>query len=306
MQNLAAFLKKYSEQTTAKLSKQWILILGIILLAGLFYTGAQLGYQLARQVSLTETQRLQRGLKEQHVQIRNLQSFAQNRIDALAIRLARLQAEVLRLNAVGQRIVEKAELDSSEFNFYEIPAQGGEESQSSKQSHNIGSLMDEINGLDKEIKQRSAQLSALNHLIETRTLEQEILPTGKPVKKGFLSSKYGWRTDPFSGLRDFHHGIDISGKRGSPVIAVASGIISIAGTKGGYGNLVEITHGNGYVTRYAHNDQLLVEVGNAVKQGQTIAHLGSTGHATGPHVHFEIIKNGKKANPLNYIRNSRN
>lgn len=297
--------RRKSKGGVCKLSlRDLTVITGAYLVAGIFLTGIHLGYYGARKISLIEAQRLQGGLEEQQNKLQNLQSDTQNRVDALAIRLARLQAEMLRLNAIGQHIIEKAKLEASEFNFSEIPAQGGLESESQSQSHGVHSLMSEINKLAEEIQQRSLQLNVLSGVIETSELEKEIYPTGRPVKNGWLSSKYGWRTDPISGRRNYHYGIDFSGKRGSDVVAVASGIVTMAGNKGGYGKLVEITHGNGYITRYAHNDRLLVAVGNKIKQGQTIAHMGSTGHSTGPHVHFEVLKNGKKANPLKYISSS--
>jgi murein DD-endopeptidase MepM/ murein hydrolase activator NlpD len=127
------------------------------------------------------------------------------------------------------------------------------------------------------------------------------MPSGSPVKNGWVSSGYGKRTDPFTGKKEFHKGVDFAGKAGSEVLSVGDGIVSWVGERTGYGNLVEITHGNGYVTRYGHNKKLLVAVGDTVKKGQQIAVLGSTGRSTGPHVHLEVVHNDQQVNPSKYI-----
>jgi murein DD-endopeptidase MepM/ murein hydrolase activator NlpD len=134
-----------------------------------------------------------------------------------------------------------------------------------------------------------------------RSLHERIMPSGRPVRNGWVSSGYGMRTDPFTGKKEFHEGIDFAGKEGSRVLAVADGIVSWAGWRKGYGKMVEITHGNGYATRYAHNEKLLVSVGETVKKGQTIALMGSTGRSTGPHVHFEVVHNDREVNPAKYV-----
>ena len=139
----------------------------------------------------------------------------------------------------------------------------------------------------------------------SRNLENEVFPAGRPVEKGWISSYYGMRSDPFTGRPEFHKGMDFAGKQGSDIVAVGGGMVTWAGKRYGYGNMVEITHGNGYVTRYGHLEKIVVEVGQAVKKGQLIATLGSTGRSTGPHVHFEVIENGKTVNPLKFIQASR-
>ncbi len=277
----------------------------IVVLIGIFYTGIQLGSHVVRRFNLVETQWFRAELNEQHGQLVELQRQSDDRIDALAVRLARLQGQMFRLNAIGQRLVEKAKLDASEFNFSEIPAQGGMDTEHDARSHDVASLMVDMDGLADAIQQRNIHLNVLADIIETRSLEEDIYPEGRPVKHGWLSSGYGWRTDPFTGNRNFHHGIDFAGKRGSDVVTVASGIVIVAGIKGGYGKFVEIMHGDGFITRYAHNQDLLVVVGDKVQKGQTIAKLGSSGHATGPHLHFEVLKGEKKINPLVYIKRSR-
>ena len=134
-----------------------------------------------------------------------------------------------------------------------------------------------------------------------KSLHERVMPSGKPVDEGWLSSKYGKRNDPFTGKQDFHKGLDFAGKKGADVLAVGDGVVSWSGKRSGYGNLIEINHGNGYVTRYGHNQRHLVEVGDTVKKGQQVAMMGSTGRSTGPHVHFEVLHNGKRVNPAKYM-----
>ena len=119
---------------------------------------------------------------------------------------------------------------------------------------------------------------------------------------GYVSSRFGHRTDPFTGRRAFHKGVDFAGRAGADVVAVASGVVIWSGPRYGYGELVEINHGNGYVTRYAHNADNLVVIGETVKRGQVVARMGDTGRATGPNLHFEVLHNGKAVDPLTYIQ----
>ena len=145
----------------------------------------------------------------------------------------------------------------------------------------------------------------VDELMVNREIRKLAYPAGRPLTKGWLSSPYGWRNDPFHGRRAFHHGIDFAGRKGTNVVAVASGLVTSAGKYRGYGHMVAIDHGGGYVTHYAHNKELRVSPGDRVKPGDVIAKMGSTGHSTGPHVHFEVLRHGKKINPIKFIRTKR-
>lgn len=159
--------------------------------------------------------------------------------------------------------------------------------------------------LAQQVNDRARQLNVLETMLMNRHLQAEAFPAGRPVLAGWLSSKFGKRTDPFTGKREHHKGVDFAGKAGSDIIAVAAGVVTWAGERSGYGKLVEISHGNGYVTRYGHNKELLVKVGDRVDKGHRLGLMGSTGRSTGPHVHFEVIRNGKVVDPTKYIRASR-
>jgi murein DD-endopeptidase MepM/ murein hydrolase activator NlpD len=149
---------------------------------------------------------------------------------------------------------------------------------------------------------REDKLTALELVLMNRGLMAEVTPSGRPVKKGWMSSGFGKRTDPFKGKKTYHRGVDFAGKRGSDVVAVASGVVVRSKKAAGYGNFVEIRHADGYSTLYAHNKENLVKSGDMVNKGQTIALLGSTGRSSGPHVHFEVHRNGKIVNPLRFVR----
>lgn len=223
-------------------------------------------------------------------------------LDALALKIAELQAHLMRLDALGGRLVEAGKLDEGEFDFTEPPPLGGLEQVLPGASVSIDELsadMDRIAGL---LRDREDKLSALEQMLMNRELLAEVTPSGRPVKKGWRSSGFGKRTDPFNGKKSYHRGVDFAGKRGSEVVAVASGVVIRSERASGYGNVVEIRHGDGYSTLYAHNQENLVKDGDVVTKGQSIALLGSTGRSSGPHVHFEVHRNGKIVNPNRFVR----
>ena len=161
-----------------------------------------------------------------------------------------------------------------------------------------------INQLASQFDSQQAQLSALQSLLLDARIESNLKPTGMPVQ-GYISSYFGVRPDPFDGHCARHTGIDIATPLGTPVHAVAEGMVTFAGVRSGYGNVVEIDHGNGYMTRYAHNSKLVAHPGQHVQVGDVIADAGSTGRSTGSHVHFEVWYNGRVVNPLAFVRNHR-
>jgi murein DD-endopeptidase MepM/ murein hydrolase activator NlpD len=212
---------------------------------------------------------------------------------------------VIRLDAMGGRLTDIAGLDKGEFNFQNSPAQGGPSTQELLPQIGVTDFIASLENLEKQLEDREQQIGVLSSMIMNRNLYDEVLPAGRPIKKGWMSSYFGMRTDPFTGRQERHKGVDFAGKEGSNVIAVAAGVVTWADKRYGYGNLVEINHGNGYVTRYGHNNEILVKEGQAIKKNDTIALMGSTGRSTGPHVHFEVLRNGKPVDPVKYIRASR-
>jgi murein DD-endopeptidase MepM/ murein hydrolase activator NlpD len=224
-------------------------------------------------------------------------------VNALTARLGALQAQVLRLNALGKRLVDMAGLEKGEFDFSSQPPQGGPEEPEAfeEQDLPLPTLVNSVDSLDQQLEDRQQQLNVLETVFMNRNLLDEVFPAGRPVNDGWVSSYFGYRTDPFTGLRAFHDGVDFAGKLGEPVVAVAAGVVTYAGKRFGYGNLVEINHGNGILTRYGHNSVIKVQVGETVSKGQMVALMGSTGRSTGPHVHFEVWRGGRVVNPLKYL-----
>jgi murein DD-endopeptidase MepM/ murein hydrolase activator NlpD len=276
-----------------------VLVIGILGTA--FALGMQLGKGSNSRLALGASAQWATVLAEQKHQIADVKARMQERIDALAMRLGEVNAHVIRLNALGKRLTEMADIDSREFDFDGAPPSGGPEADGEGVSAQIPDLSTMLSDLEQRVALRDSQLSALENVILARELKEEIHPEGRPVLAGFISSYFGEREDPFTGHEAYHKGVDFAGTEGAKVVAVAAGVVTWAGERTGYGNLVEINHGDGYVTRYAHNERTLVAVGQTVKRGDPVALMGSTGRSTGPHVHFEVIRNGRPVDPLSFI-----
>ena len=273
--------------------------------AGLLTSGAVYwGYTLnPDQDNQALIDKWQADVHRQQVQLKHIRQEADADIDALSSRIGLLQAHVMRLDALGRKLVHMASMDKAEFDFDSIPALGGPETNSNR-VFELDELSRAIDELSSKLEDRENQLAVMENLVLDENLKKEVEPSGRPITKGWLSSYYGMRTHPLSGRREMHKGIDFAGKLGGPVIAVAKGVVTYSGKRYNYGNLIEIAHGNGYSTRYAHNSRLLVSVGDTVEKGFQIAEIGSSGRSTGPHVHFEVIKNGRQVNPVRFIRAS--
>lgn len=241
----------------------------------------------------------------QRMELAKTRESAEENAHAMARHIAQLQAHIMRLDAAGQRLTEIAGIDAGEFDFGNPPPVGGPEIAGSGEIASLDPVLMSLDSFEKKLSDRERQMRVLEDLLLTSRLQKEVKPTGWPVENGWVSSTFGWRADPFNGRMAMHTGIDFAGREGTDVLSAASGIVTDVGNRFGYGVLVEINHGNGYVTRYGHNKKTLVKVGDRVYKGQRIALIGSSGRSTGPHVHFEVLLNGKMVNPAEYIRASR-
>jgi len=256
-------------------------------------------------VSQTQVSSLTNELRQQRENIDTIRQANEDTLDALAIRIAQMNARVIRLDALGRRLTGMAELEDGEFDFDSAPALGGpEEPVASGSNIAVPGVVDQMQSLDYQLDNREAQLWVLESVLMNQELNDRVYPQGRPVNAGWISSYFGKRTDPFTGKSANHTGIDFAGKAGAQVIAVADGVVTWSADRYGYGIMVEINHGNGYSTRYAHNSENLVTVGDEVKKGQAVALMGETGRATGPNLHFEVLKSGRRVNPVNFIRES--
>lgn len=274
----------------------------ILIPAVMMFTGFKVGESTAVQTPSEVSLSLRQELDSQRDLVMETKQSAQENVNALAMRLGQMQAQMIRLDALGERLTKMAKLDRGEFDFGKPPAQGGPVNDDNLTSIAIPDFLSAIDKLSKQLDDRSQQLGVLESMLMNRNLQAEVLPAGRPIKRGWTSSFYGMRTDPFTGKQEHHKGMDFAGRDGSDIVAVASGVITWAGKRYGYGNLVEVNHGNGYVTRYGHCKELSVNAGDTVKKGQLIAAMGSTGRSTGPHVHFEVWRNGRPVNPERYIK----
>lgn len=228
----------------------------------------------------------------------------ENQLTVISEHIGRLSANLLRLNALGEQLIAKTDLDPEEFNFSEQPGVGGP---LISDNSPLSEVLENLSSLEILLNKRFQQLSFLKDFFhyDYQKKTTDLWGSGKPIKGGWVSSFYGYRVDPFTGKKAWHNGVDIAGREGSEVFAVASGVVSLAQDKGNYGKLVEIKHPNGLTTRYAHNKDTLVKPGDLVKKGDVIALMGSTGRSTGPHVHLEVIKNNKSIDPGIYFADLR-
>lgn len=240
-------------------------------------------------------------LKKQKLAIKSAKQQSQNKLSAITLRMAELQARLVRLDALGERLTTMAKLDNGEFDFNQVPAIGGPETADLGDAYRAPDFLGVVDQLVEQISDREQQLDTLEALMSNRRLQDDAFVAGRPVVKGWMSSRFGRRADPFNGTISQHNGVDFAGKMGSEIIAVASGIVVESGERSGYGGTVKINHGGGFQTLYAHNKENLVKVGDVVKKGQVIALMGTSGRSTGPHVHFEVYKHGRTVDPASYI-----
>lgn len=277
----------------------------IVLALASIGAGIALAVASPRDRALAEITSLHQQVKMQDKQLGELRDDAHRQLDALAIKLGQLQAQATRINALGERLVQVGKLDSNEFNFDQPPPVGGVEVTDGTSAYALPQTLDSgISLLATQFETQQAQLSAMQSLLLNARIDSNLKPTGMPAD-GYISSYFGVRADPFDGLAARHTGLDIAVPYGSQVRTVAEGMVTYAGVRSGYGNVVEIDHGNGYMTRYAHNSKLLVHPGQHVRVGDEIAEAGSSGRSTGSHVHFEVWYNGRVLNPLAYVKNHR-
>ncbi|WP_310650251.1 M23 family metallopeptidase [Colwellia sp. MB02u-6] len=225
-----------------------------------------------------------------------------SQVTAVTMKLAELQSQVLRLNALGDRLADEASIPDNEFNFQQAPPSGGPMYQVDHvKQKSLAELSQGIDVLAETLEHEEKQLKMLESVSFGHHIENTRYLSGRPITKGWLSSYFGLRKDPFNGKPAMHKGVDFAGSENDDIIATASGVVSWASSRYGYGNLIEINHGDGLKTRYGHNKTIVVSVGDVVNKGQVIGKMGSTGRSTGPHVHYEILRNNRQIDPKKYV-----
>ena len=302
--NIIILTGRHGAARTLTLTAPWILAAAIllltlpVLLAGATWkmvSAQSPGYELiADRMIVAEDED-----EEQSLQAELDDSQAQ--LERMTQQLARLQTRLSRLDALGERLTELADLSDGEFDFNLEPGMGGPERPQSNLSIEQPDVQSMIEQLSARIDDRTRQLRLLEEMLMTRQTDANALLDFKPVHEGYISSGFGRRTDPISGRTAMHTGLDFAAPPGTPIFAVGAGVVTYSGRNGAYGNMIEITHGNGYTSRYAHAQRLVAKKGDLVQKGEKIATVGSTGRSTGPHLHLEIRRNGMAVNPARYI-----
>lgn len=286
----------------------WILALSLIVLPALVGVGAYYGVHYLDDPVITRdtAERWQNRIREQQTRIEDLRERSEEQLKAQTRKLAEMQARLVRLDALGERLVDVADIRSDEFDFRGPSAMGGPEAPDTASSeYEPPAFVDTLDRMSRTLSRREQQMEILDGLMKDRRLEQKSSLSGRPITDGWMSSRYGYRTDPFSGKLAMHEGMDFAGKEGSDVVATASGVVTHADERWGYGKLVEINHGDGFTTRYGHAKEITVESGDIVKPGQVVARMGNSGRSTGPHVHYEVRKDGEPVDPRPYIYRKR-
>ncbi len=277
--------------------------LSALLVGGAFMGGYWYSSHNGSGVSFAKADQMAAELEAERVAIAEIRQQAEDKLDALAINIGQMNARVIRLDALGRRLTDMADISTDEFDFDTAPAVGGpEEPAIEAGSSAVPEIVSAMAVLGDELDTREAQLTVLESVLMNQNLNARVYPQGRPVRSGWMSSYYGRRTDPFTGKPAMHRGVDFAGKEGAEILAVADGIVTWSSPRFGYGEMVEINHGNGYATRYAHNAENLVEVGQEVRKGEVVALMGHTGRATGPNLHFEVLHRGQRVNPVKFIQ----
>ena len=230
----------------------------------------------------------------------------QEALRAMAERMADIQARMMRIDALGAHLAESAKLKGDEFDFSKSPPMGGPLDEDSEDI-SMGKTPDRrvleksLSLMWQNIQAREAQLMALDHTLKGLR-DQTVDLNNMPIRHGYISSSFGYRSDPFTGGTKFHGGIDFAGSEGTEIYSVADGVVVYSGPRSGFGNMVEIDHGDGMVTRYAHARAVAVRTGDLVSKDQLVAYMGSTGRSTGTHLHYEVLRHGQRINPASFIR----
>ena len=281
-------------------------LLSVCLLGVPALLGGMVGYSVAAgdtgMINQQAAQSWRQSLEDQQHSVDEAKRNATEQLQALTAKVAELQARLVRLDAVGERLVRKGGLSKGEFDFSQPPAMGGPETAAAPFQPQSLDFVKTIDELSARIDDRWAQLDTLQGVMDRGSLESATFVSGLPVHSGWMSSDFGYRPDPFTGQTTWHNGIDFPGSVGSEILAVGAGVVTWAEDREGYGLMVEINHGNGYLTRYAHNSASKVKVGDIVKKGQILALMGNSGRSTGPHVHFEVYRDGRAVDPAAYIQ----
>jgi murein DD-endopeptidase MepM/ murein hydrolase activator NlpD len=294
---------RFAKTRTIRLSGAHLLLYVLLSFAMLIAAAVAVQYPIARLDPGLMSDELRSWLASAQSQEQQKQQiYMRESLDAMAKRLGQMQAQMQRLDALGVRLAKVSGMKPKEFSFDKPPAEGGPYLPSLEKDISLDNMNQQLDDLALSMDDRNDKLMALETMLMQDRSNKWLIPSVAPVKSGYYSSNFGWRIDPFTGKEAMHEGVDFVVPTGTPVYASAGGVVDYAGPHPDYGNLVEIDHGNGVITRYGHNSKVLVKVGQMVQRGQKIALSGSTGRSTGPHVHFEVRYKGVAQNPVRFLK----
>jgi murein DD-endopeptidase MepM/ murein hydrolase activator NlpD len=272
----------------------------LLLLFGATATLYWLTLRYAAEVRLPALQQLVAAAQEAEAERERV--FLQQNLNSMAIKLGEMQAQLTRMDALGERLSGLAGIQPKEFRVAETPGMGGAApTQLPPQNLSLGEFSEKLLVLARQVESRNDMLGVLEAQLFEQAVKKKMIPTMMPVKASYNPSGFGRRVDPFNGQWAMHEGIDFIADHGSPVVAAAGGVVIFSGFHPQYGYMVDIDHGNDLVTRYAHHSKLMVREGDLVQRGRKIGEVGSTGRSTGPHLHFEVRFRGAAQNPAKFL-----
>lgn len=290
---------------TQTLSHAQIVSIAILLLVGVLAFAVILHYLTLRHAAEIKSPYLKSLLLSmQEQENRKQQAYLRENLNAMAVKLGQVQAQLLRLDALGDRLTKQAGFKPQEFMFDQPPARGGPLSGMPQRDLSLAEFSEQMEQLTKGLNDRTDQLAILESALMQDRLKKKLVPSVSPVNTGWFSSNFGWRIDPFTGQNAFHEGVDFMSESGSSVVTAAGGVVVYSDNHPEYGSTIEVDHGNGLLTRYAHLSKRLVKVGDVVLRGGKIAEVGNTGRSTGPHLHFEVRYKGAPQNPVRFLPKS--
>ena len=301
--NIILVSGRLAKARTITLGLPQFVLLGLGMLVSVLALASAINYVMLRFAAELNIPYLQSILlsaqQEQHAKT---ESYLRENLNAMAVRLGQMQAQLVRLDTLGERLAKLAGFKPQDLVFSELPARGGAVSSLPPQDLSLGDFTRQLDLLTRQVDDRGDKLGVLESLFTLDSAKKKLVPTMLPVEGGWYSSNFGWRIDPFTGQRAFHEGIDVMAEHGTAIRAAAGGVVVFSDVHPQYGNMVEIDHGNGLITRYAHASKRLVKVGDVIVRGVKIGEVGKTGRATGTHLHFEVRQRGAPVNPAQFLR----
>ncbi len=301
--NIILVSEKLAKARTITLGLPQLALLALGVMVSLVTLAAAMNYLMLRFAADINVPYLQTMLlSAQNEQHEKSQYYLRENLNAMAVKLGQMQAQLVRLDTLGERLAKLAGFKPQDLVFSELPGRGGAISSLPSQDLSLGDFTQQLDSLTRQVDDRGDKLGILESLFTLDSAKKKLIPTMLPVEGGWYSSNFGWRIDPFTGQRAYHEGIDVMAEQGVTIRAAAGGVVVYSDFHPQYGNMIEIDHGNDLVSRYAHASIRSVKVGDVILRGVKVGEVGRTGRATGTHLHFEVRQRGAPVNPTQFLR----